>query len=1182
MNEAGAGMESPAEQEAARNPVDELADLFVARLRRGERPSVSEYCLHHPDLADEIRELFPTLAMLEQAGRDESNGGRPHAPEMPTQLGEYRILGKIGHGGMGVVYEAEHATLGRRVALKVIAAGAAANPTLLRRFHREARAAGRLHHTNIVPVFEVGESSGVYFYAMQYIRGQSLDLVIEELRRLQAARGASTAVVSPTATTEGPEARPDVPSVAQTLASGPSPTPADGMAARPAYSSADVLSESSGLSHSATLRNQYFHRVARIGLQVAEALDHAHGQGILHRDIKPANLILDTAGVVWVTDFGLAKNADENLTGTGDVVGTLRYLAPERLNGRGDARSDLYGLGLTLFELCTLQPAFPDVDRVLLMRRIAEEEPPPPRTLNPGIPRDLETLILKAIDRQPGRRYPSARALADDLRLFLADRPVLARRTTTTERAWRWCRRNPMMASLGGSLALLATIVFIGAVWFGFSWRQQAELLADQTERARQNATLARRSETDALRHLYQFSRTQAEAARTSGRRGQRAEGLKSIGEAMTLLPRLDSSGSELAQARLQLRNDAIACMARVDVKPHRSWTIEEPWTPTLDFDSAYQHYAHARLDGEIVVRRVKDDSEVARFPSPGVSAWRIRFSPDGRYLTAPYHAPRDATRRVTAWEVATGREAVLETGRMRYGSFAYSPDSRYLAIGMFEQAIHLYDLEEGKRIEPPIRTDLEPFNLSFSPDGDQLAYSSPDQARFEVVNLLDRSCQKISAPDVVYTFEWGPDGKVLAGGTRDGTVYQWETDDFTLLPEKFEGHRDTVIRVLFNHRGDRLVTSSWDSTIRFWDVASQRELLRTYGGLVQGNQFSADDRYVGFTSPRDEFGIWELLDTGPLLVLTSEAKVRNGVEFSRTQPHLLVAASEKGVEVWDSLSGRPVANLPIGETVQTAVTTDGTVLFTAGPQGLRRWPVIRNSDDPNRWSLGGSETLDPSPAFRVRLADDGRWAIVNLNDKAWALDLEQPASRLEFGPQPDLHEVAVSPDGRWVATTSWAFGRGIQVWDRLTGQLARDLGSPGDIRPAGTAAFSPDGTLLATVSMSGRAVWRVGPWEQVHFVPHDSEEGWPGSAVFSFDNRMLALPFSRRSVQLVDPLTGRQLAVLEAPEAITIGHSAFSPDATRLAIAVDDQIQLWDLRQVRQELARLGLDLDLPTYPPQ
>jgi serine/threonine protein kinase len=312
---------------------------------------------------------------------------------------------------MGIVYEAEDTILGRRVALKVLPAQMLRHPSHLLRFQCEARAAAKLHHTNIVPVFGVGESDGLHYYDMQFIQGQGLDLILEQLVGRQAGQRET-----------GPQLF---------------PLPSRGQGAA------------------------YWKCVARIGIQVAEALAYAHAQGTLHRDIKPSNILLDLQGIAWVTDFGLAKAADsDDLTPNGDVVGTVRYMAPERFQGKSDARSDVCALGLTLYELLTLRPAFDQFDSKELLYQVANVEPRPPRKLCPAVPRDLETIVLKAIARDPEHRYQSAAELANDLRRFTDDAPIRARSVHPLEQLWRWCRRNPWPSYLLLAILLTAGVGF--------------------------------------------------------------------------------------------------------------------------------------------------------------------------------------------------------------------------------------------------------------------------------------------------------------------------------------------------------------------------------------------------------------------------------------------------------------------------------------------------------------------------------------------------------------------------------------------------------------------------------------------------------------------------------------------------------------------------------------------------
>ncbi|MCY2927160.1 MAG: serine/threonine-protein kinase, partial [Planctomycetota bacterium] len=313
----------------------------------------------------------------------------------------------------------------------------------LARFQRESRIASALHHTNIVQVYGVGEQDGFHYYVMQYVRGEGLDRVMAHL-------------VSPGSSAEGD---------AQLLG--------------------EICRKILGPELSSPLRRpEYYRATARIALQAAEALAYAHAQGTLHRDVKPANLLVDDQGVVWVADFGLARAAGASqVTQTGGVTGTLRYMAPERLRGQADERGDIYSLGLTLYELATLRPAYAQTDPAELIHEISRQPPARPGKVNPAVPKDLETVILKAIARESEHRYASAGALADDLRRFLEDRPVLARPIGPGERLWRWCRRNRALAAL--SAATLLSLLAVAGVATGGYLRTRAALDREALQRQR-------------------------------------------------------------------------------------------------------------------------------------------------------------------------------------------------------------------------------------------------------------------------------------------------------------------------------------------------------------------------------------------------------------------------------------------------------------------------------------------------------------------------------------------------------------------------------------------------------------------------------------------------------------------------------------------------------------------------
>jgi serine/threonine protein kinase len=415
-------------------------------------------------------------------------------------LGDYRLIREIGRGGMGIVYEAEQLSLSRRVALKILPFAAVLDPRHLQRFKNEALAAAHLSHPHIVDVYGIGCERSIHFYAMRLIEGQTLAAVIDGLKC--GVRNAECGVTeTPLPPGEGRER--ETPHSEFMCATAGSPSSVDSI--RP---SSLVLrtsaTETSPIAALSTLRTQrprdFFRRIAELGIQAAEALDHAHQMGIVHRDIKPSNLIIEcshlalrdastplpsrgeagrgvsaslsteprtlTTPKLWITDFGLARIQNEpGMTMTGDLLGTLRYMSPEQALAKRitvDHRTDIYSLGITLYELLALQPAFDGRDRGEVLRQIAFEEPTPLRRLKPSIPVELETIIHKSISKNPDDRYATTRDLADDLSRFYADQPIRAKPPTPVQRAMRWSRRHPgvlISGTLMLSVALLAAIV---------------------------------------------------------------------------------------------------------------------------------------------------------------------------------------------------------------------------------------------------------------------------------------------------------------------------------------------------------------------------------------------------------------------------------------------------------------------------------------------------------------------------------------------------------------------------------------------------------------------------------------------------------------------------------------------------------------------------------------------------
>jgi serine/threonine protein kinase len=422
-------------------------DRYMQELESGGiPPDVDELVAAHPDLADELRGYVDSLKVLHQmtAGlRPMPTRAEPSAEPATKRLGDYDILREIGRGGMGIVYEARQLSLNRHVALKVLPFAAMMDEKQIARFRNEAQAAAQLHHPNIVPVHAVGQERGVHYFAMQYVPGQSLEAALRELHGEAGQGGAANADRSDKSTESAG-------AVAQALHEG---ALADTFAAFTTKES--------------TRSRRYCDSVARLMIQAADAIQHAHECGVIHRDVKPSNLLLDRQGKLWVTDFGLARmQSDSGVTITGDVVGTLRYMSPEQAAGATglvDARADVYSLGATLYEMLTLRPAHSGDNRQQMLRNIETREPPAPRSTNASIPPDLETITLRAMAKSRDDRYLSAKQLADDLRRFLEGRPTIARRPTAFDRASKWALRHRAAVLVAAGVMLVITAVSTGA-----------------------------------------------------------------------------------------------------------------------------------------------------------------------------------------------------------------------------------------------------------------------------------------------------------------------------------------------------------------------------------------------------------------------------------------------------------------------------------------------------------------------------------------------------------------------------------------------------------------------------------------------------------------------------------------------------------------------------------------------
>ncbi|MBI4585127.1 MAG: VCBS repeat-containing protein [Planctomycetes bacterium] len=457
--------ESPASDDTLDPRLETIVESMLERLRRGETPSIAEYAAAYPDLAAKIERLFPKILLLEKMQSENTNTSESTTPpgiaspisakeSALSRIGEFRIAREIGRGGMGIVYAAEQESLKRGVALKVLSSRFRIDKRLEERFQREAQIAAKLQHPNIIPIYGFGEEDGIYYYAMQLVKGEGLDKVLQEISNLCSREYSQASKDFGAGRTREDGGSSATSSMALGLLNGRFDEEAIEKAAT-------GINQREGEQPPAELTPQYFNGIARIGFQVADALAYAHKNGVLHRDIKPSNLILDYRGTVWVADFGLAKLSGlDDLTHSDEVLGTLRYMAPEQFRGAPGEASDIYSLGVTLYELLALEPAFTAGNRGELVRKILEEEPPSLGQLNPRVPAELAAIVSKAIAKIPAERYSKAVDLAADLKDFTGGLPVQVevRKISAPKKA---AARRLRLALAGAILA-----VAIAAVWF--------------------------------------------------------------------------------------------------------------------------------------------------------------------------------------------------------------------------------------------------------------------------------------------------------------------------------------------------------------------------------------------------------------------------------------------------------------------------------------------------------------------------------------------------------------------------------------------------------------------------------------------------------------------------------------------------------------------------------------------
>jgi WD40 repeat protein/serine/threonine protein kinase len=1107
------------------------ADWLCYTTGRELREAADLRSQHHALLAQLLRMNVDTRQV--QAWAEKSQADEPSselAPAAGRTLGEFELISELGRGGMGVVYRVWQPSLGRQVALKsTFRSGDAKAET---RFAREIRALGRVEHPHLVRIFTSGADGDRWFYAMELVEGATLAAVCDTLSsRTSSASAVDEDTWRATVSTACTESRKAERPVHGSTAGKAAALPENG-AAEP---NLPVETPKTPPRSAIVTGRPYVLQIVTLMRQVTQAAQALHAAGVIHRDIKPGNIILTHSGAqVVLMDLGLAQLSDEvegRLTRTRQFVGTLRYASPEQVlaAGRVDARSDIYSLGATMWELLTLRTLYGATEQTPtpdLMQQIQYKDPESLRRYNPAVPRDLDAIVLKCLEKNPDKRYRTAEKLEEDLACFLAGEPVVARPVRETERLWRWCRRNSLVSSLVAAVAIAVLLGLVGVAW---KWHEAENALRSaetSSAIANEQRSLAERRELEAEESRYAADMRLAQQAVSDG----------NLGRAVSLLERYLPKPGKVDLRGFEWRYLCWACQGGSQTTYHGH--TDQVNCVTFSPDGRILATASADTTVRLLDVASRQEQDSIHLEGPGVMA--VDFTPDGKLLAC-----------------ATGNwRKSAEPG-----------------------AVYLYDRNSRRIVDKLVGHKKAVNSVAISGNGALLATASEDDST--MLWQIDVSPRKQLGhfpghSGGVNTAIFSPDSGILAAGSGDGSLQIWKVETQQVLANAI-AHVSGIMSLAFSHDGKTLLIGSRDGGLLFWDVdlGKVTKTIDAKQGLIESIAFSRDGKWFATGGSNCTIALWKFDDPHDPVIFRGHRDMVYTLAFSPTEPLLASGSIDRTVKFWKW--DQPDNGTLVSQDAAAAgvdFSHDGKLLAVA--EGASATQTEQHSGSVSLWRLEDQQPRDRSIlaghhdlVTSVAFSPDGSLLASGSKDRTailWDVSRKQTLATFDEH-QAQVNSVRFSFDGSLVATASR--DSTIKLWStrgQSHASLKTLVGHGGWVR---SVAFSPDGRLLASAS-SDRTVhlWDLARGTTIATLP--GFQGACNSVAFSPDGTLLAAGGNDRTIRLwpVEAGTIRpEAGVVLQGYAAAINAVAFSPNGKTLAAGSQDSTTtLWNV-STREEV---------------